>query len=80
MDRLLSAKKVAGIKQTKNAIITGDAIVVYIAEDVDPSIKKEVSVLCDENNIEIVSVGSRKELAKACRIDVPCAVAAVLKN
>ena len=80
MDRLLSAKKVAGIKQTKNAIITGDAIVVYIAEDVDPSIKKEVSALCDENNIEIVSVGSRKELAKACKIDVPCAVAAVLKN
>ena len=80
MDRLISAKKVAGIKQTKNAIIKGNAAVVYTAEDADPSMISEILKLCGEHGVEAVSVETRKELAKACRIDVPCAVAAVLKN
>ena len=80
MDRLVSAKKVAGIKQTKNAIIKGNAAVVYTADDADPAMVNEILKLCSECGVETVSVESRKELAKLCKIDVPCAVAAVLKN
>lgn len=79
MDRLGSAEKVAGIKQTKNAVISGNAALVYTACDADPSMIQEISDLCEEYGVEVVSGYSRKELAKACRIDVPCAAAAILK-
>ena len=80
MDRLGSAEKVAGIKQTKNVIISGSAALVYIACDANPSMIQEISDLCAEYGVEAISDYSRKELAKACKIDVPCAAAAVLKD
>ena len=79
MERLISHNKVAGIKQTKAAINSGGALVVYVACDADPCAVEVVSKLCCERGIELVCDYTRKELAKACRIDVPCAAAAVLK-
>lgn len=80
MDRLGSAKRVAGAKQTKNVIISGNAALVYTACDANPSMIQEISDLCAEYGVEVVSDCSMKELAKACRIDVQCAAAAVLKD
>lgn len=79
MERLVSHNKVAGIKQTTSAINSGEAQVVYVACDADPCAVAGLSELCCERGIDIVSDYTRKELAKACRIDVPCAAAAVLK-
>lgn len=79
MQRLDSFNKVAGLKQTRAAVLSGKAAVVYLAMDSAPNIVDEVSKLCCGHGVEIVSVGTRRELAKACRIDVPCAVAAALK-
>ena len=80
MDRLLSPKRVAGLKQTKNAILSGSASVVYLADDVSDNIAEEVMSLCKESCIELVCGITRVELAKACKIEVPCAVAAVIDD
>ena len=79
MERLITPNKVAGIKQTKAAIKSQNALVVYVANDAAPQAVSEVVDLCKEVNVELVCDYTRKELAKACRIDVPCAAAAVLK-
>ncbi len=79
MERLISHNKVAGIKQTKAAVNSGKAMVVYIANDVDLHMVSGIASLCEEMNVELVCGYTRKELARACRIDVPCAAAAVLK-
>lgn len=78
MDRLLSSNKVAGIKQTRNAVVSGNAKVVFLADDISPSIKDEIHRLCAEHSVEVVGGVTRRELAARCRIDVPCAVCAVL--
>ena len=79
MDRLSSAKRVAGIKQTKGAITSGEAMVVYVACDADAARLAEITELCARCGVEVVSNHSGKEIAKACRIDVSCSAAAVLK-
>lgn len=79
MDRLSSSKKVVGIKQTKNAIKGNNAKCVYVANDADPSLTEQVFALCKEYNVEAVAEFSRKEIAKACRVDVPCTTAAIIK-
>ena len=79
MERLISHNKVAGIKQTKAAIMSDKAAVVYVACDADPCAVDGISILCGERGVEVVCGCTRKELAKACKIDVPCAAAAVLK-
>ncbi len=79
MERLNTPNKVAGIKQTKAAIKSQRALVVYVASDAAPQAVSEVVEFCKEMGVELVCDYTRKELAKACRIDVPCAAAAVLK-
>lgn len=79
MQRLNSSNKVAGIKQTKAAVNNNQALVVYTAKDAGPQLVEPIEALCREKGIELVSDCTRKELAKACHIEVPCAAAAVLK-
>lgn len=79
MDKLANVEKVVGIKQTKNAIVSGRALRVYIASDTKDELIAELVGLCEEHKVEVVSNYNRKELAKACKVDVPSAAAAVLK-
>ena len=80
MQRLLSPNKVVGIKQTRNAVIHDRAAVVYFAEDAAFGMLDEIMEICKDKKIEQVFVPSRRELAKLCKIDVPCAVAVVLND
>ncbi len=79
MERLNSSNKVAGIKQTKAVVKSGLASVVYVASDADVTLIEPIIELCREKDIEIVLGMTRKELAKAAHIEVPCAAAAILK-
>ena len=80
MERLVSPNKVMGVKQTKNALLQNRAKVVYLAEDVDVGFLDEIICLCREKGLETVSVPTRKELSKHCKIEVPCAVAAIISD
>ncbi len=80
MERLVSPSKVMGVKQTKNAILKNIAKVVYLAEDADVGFLDEIICLCREKGVETVCVSTRKELSKHCKIEVPCAVAAIIND
>ncbi len=79
MENLKHSRKVIGIKETKNAVKNDAAQTVFVADDADPRLMQNLRDLCALSEVECVSVLSRKELAKACGVDVPTAAAAVLK-
>lgn len=80
MERLVSPSKVMGVKQTKNAVLQNMAKVVYLAGDADIGFLDEIICLCREKGTEMVYVSTRKELSKHCKIEVPCAVAAIIND
>ena len=80
MERLKSQKFLAGLKQSQKAILSKKAVLVYIAEDADDRIKLPLIDLCEKEKVEVLYVETMKELAKACRVEVPTAVAIILKE
>lgn len=75
MERLHREKRLVGLKQSQKAIMAGIAKSAYIAEDAEFRIKEPFELLCKEHNVPVVYVRTMKELAKACRVEVPSAVA-----
>ncbi|MEE1013994.1 MAG: ribosomal L7Ae/L30e/S12e/Gadd45 family protein [Clostridia bacterium] len=80
MERLKTAQKVVGLKQSRKAIAAGKAKVVFAAEDADPWVMEPFLALCEEHGVEVVRVPAMKELAKACRVEVPTACAVILEQ
>ena len=78
MERLRSLPHKVGLKQSEKAIRQGKASLVYLATDADGWIKEALEKACSENKVPIQMVSSRKELAKACRVEVPAACAVLL--
>nr|QGT51305.1 hypothetical protein Firmicute1046_3810 [uncultured Firmicutes bacterium] len=78
MERLNSKPHVVGLKQSGKAVRSGTAELAYIARDADMHVVFPFEKLCETKNIPIVYVNNMKELAKACRVDVPTAVAVLL--
>lgn len=68
-----------GVKQSMKAIHNDHAAVVYIAEDADPYVVNQVIDLAIEKSVEIIKVGTMKELGRACKIDVGAATAVIEK-
>ena len=80
MNRLKQGKKVVGLKQSKKAITADKAKIVYLAEDADLWVAEPFLELCREHNIRPVMVPEKKELQKACGVEVPTACAVLLKE
>lgn len=81
MEKLVnSSNKIVGAKQTKKAIETGRASVVYIAKDADAMVTEPIINLCKAKGIEIIYIETMKELGKVCAIDVGAATAALPVN
>ncbi|MEG2584120.1 MAG: ribosomal L7Ae/L30e/S12e/Gadd45 family protein [Oscillospiraceae bacterium] len=80
MERLKNSNKVVGLKQSQKAVLRGNALIAYVAEDAVPWKVEPFVELCKNSNIEVVSVLSMKALAKACHVDVPTAVAVLVKE
>lgn len=79
LDELLKAKKVVGLKQVTHSIEENTALKVFLARDVSPNIYDKIVDLCSVNNVEIEYADAMKQLGNICKIDVPAAVAAILK-
>lgn len=63
-----------GTNEVTKAIERGKAILVYIAEDVQPpEIVAHLPLLCDEKKIPYIFVKTRADIGKACGIDVQAA-------
>ncbi len=69
-----------GTNETTKAVERGQAVLVLIAEDVDPpEIVAHLPLLCEEKNIPYVYVPSKERLGKAAGINVQAAAAAILE-
>ncbi len=78
MERLRSQEHFVGLKQSQKAVEAGNAKVAYVAEDAESRIKLPFENLCSLKGVPVVYVSTMKELAKACHVDVPTAVAVIL--
>ena len=80
MERLKTAQKVVGLKQSKKAVLQGRAGLCFVAEDADPWVANPFLALCQEHGVEVAKAPSMKELAKACKVEVPTACAVILEQ
>lgn len=74
-----SANRVIGQKQTLKAVEKGLAATVYIAEDAEEHVVRDIRTRCQELGVRLVTVESMSALGKACGIEVGAAAAAVVK-
>ena len=79
LEKLKDADKVVGMRRLLRSLEAGEIREVYLADDVDLFILREVKAACQKADVRINMVDSRKELGKACGIDVPAAVAGIRK-
>jgi len=80
LERLRTAEyRAVGTHQTAKAIQRGRAQVVFVAADADRRVVQGVIAAGREQGLELVEVGSMKELGRACGIAVGAAAAAVLR-
>lgn len=70
---------VVGTKQTIRAVESGQALKVFLAEDVDSSLWLEINQLCEEYQVPVESVSTMAELGRTVDIEVKAAVAAMLR-
>ena len=75
---LSAAKKVVGLNQTKKAVANGKAKKVFAAKDADENFLTQVRNLCESGSAPLDMSMTMRELGSACKIDVGCAVCAVV--
>lgn len=71
-------KRVVGKNQSVRAIRGGQASLVYLAHDADPSLLSFIRELCEQHGVRCDSTNSLHQLGAVCGIDVGCAVCAFL--
>ena len=79
VSKLKSDNKIVGAKQVKRALALSDVGAVFIANDAEDKVTKEIKELCNTKQIRIIHVDTMENLGKACGIGINAAVAALLK-
>jgi large subunit ribosomal protein L7A len=80
LSKLKDAPIVVGIKQTYNAVRSGQAVRVYAAQDAEMRVLRPVLALCDQMAVPVTRVDTMRELGHAASIEVGASVVAVLKQ
>jgi len=78
LDELKTANKIVGIKQATKAVEAGKAKKAFVAKDADSKVIDPFIQLCNDKSVLIEYTDTKKELGKACGIDVGAAVAVIL--
>ncbi|QOV09970.1 ribosomal L7Ae/L30e/S12e/Gadd45 family protein [Viridibacillus arvi] len=77
-EKVKKAKKtIIGTKQAVKAMCTGHVTKIFVALNADDRITTHAVHLAQKNGIPIVFVDSKKELGRACGIQVGAAVVAI---
>ncbi|MCX7921184.1 MAG: ribosomal L7Ae/L30e/S12e/Gadd45 family protein [Clostridia bacterium] len=79
LENLKSSNKTVGLKQSTKALESGTVKQVYIAQDADERVIRNIKELCQKSSVDIVYVDCMKQLGKACGIEVGAAVVCLLK-
>lgn len=75
----VKSQTIIGLKQTLKAMKNGQISEVYIAEDADRYMTREVEELAKTLDIPCLRVDSKKKLGAACGIDVGASTVAIKK-
>lgn len=78
LHKLEGNPKVVGTKQTLKALRTGTAKAVYVAEDADERVVRQVIELAKDQGLPIIKVETMIQLGKECNIEVKTAIAATI--
>lgn len=78
LHRLKTNSKVVGMKQTMKALEKGLAKAVYIAEDADERVVRQVIDFAKDQGLPVISVETMIQLGKECNIQVKTATAAII--
>jgi len=78
ISELSAAKKVVGLNQTKKAVANGLAKIVFAANDAEEQFLLVIKRLCENGGVELNGELTMAQLGEACKIDVGCAVCAVV--
>ena len=79
LSKLAKHEKVVGAKQVKRAIDSSLVDLIFIADDAERKVTREIEELSKAKQIHIIRVDSMEDLGEACGIGINAAVAALLK-
>ena len=77
--KLLSEKKVIGLRQVNRGIKENQIRCVLIADDTECNIRLELMKTCRNARVPVTHVASKEELGRALGIDVSCSTVGILK-
>ncbi|GER67266.1 ribosome-associated protein L7Ae-like [Weizmannia acidilactici] len=78
-EKVNQAKKIiVGTKQTVKALKAGNVDELLVAEDADPNVTGKVIAIAEEFNVPVTYTESKKQLGKACGIEVGAAAVALI--
>src|SRR3989442_12693761 len=81
VERLRAAEfRAVGSNQTAKAIGKGRAEVVFVAKDADRRVLEGVLAAARDRGVEVVEVGSVRELGRVCGVAVGASAAALLSS
>ncbi len=73
-------RSVAGLRQVLKGMAADEIAHVFLALDASPQLQGQIRRAANERQLPLDTVSSMEELGQMCRIDVPCAVAAIKKE
>lgn len=79
LEKLSNPNKVIGIKQSGRAILEENVKIVFIANDADNKIVKDIYDTCINKGITLCSDFTMEQLGQACSIDVCASIVTILK-
>ena len=79
VERLRTARTVAGIHQVCRAVQSGAAEMVFIASDVDAKVLRELLAACGGAGMIPDRTATKAQLGEAARLDVSAAAVATLR-
>jgi large subunit ribosomal protein L7A len=72
--------KIIGLKQTLRAIQQGKIQKVYIANDIEEHILRQITEICQQKTVPLISINvNQKELGRICQIEVGAAVVSLIQ-
>lgn len=77
LEKLRNSDKVVGTRRLVRAVLAGEISEVYLAQDADLFIVRQVKDACNQAGVRIVEVDSMKQLGEACAVDVKTASAGI---
>lgn len=72
-------KRVVGTKQVLRALKDGKATHVFLCQDADDYLYRQVQAACEEHRVPMTVLPSMEKLGKLCQIGVKTASAALVK-